>query len=50
MEDTENYKKNDLGLKYLNEHKKLKIVKINGKHLKYTEKDIAETFLPFLKD
>ena len=29
MEDTENYKKNDLGLKYLNEHKKLKIVKID---------------------
>lgn len=49
MEDTETYKNNDLGLKYLNEHGKLKLVQIDAKHTKYTDEDIAQTFLPFLK-
>ena len=49
MEDTDNYKNNDLGLKYLNEHGKLKLVEINDVHTKYTDKDISDTFLPFLK-
>ena len=49
MEDTESYKNDDLGLKYLNEHTKLKIVKINAKHTDYKDEDIKNTFLPFLK-
>lgn len=49
MEDTENYKNDDLGLKYLNEHQKLKTVHIDAKHTAYKDDDIKNTFLPFLK-
>ena len=49
MEKTEIYKNDWLGLKYLKEHNKIKIVHINAKHIVYDVKNIENTFLPFLK-
>lgn len=49
MEDTESYKNDDLGLKYLNEHHKLHTVHIDAKHTDYKDEHINNTFLPFLK-
>lgn len=49
MENTEIYKKDWLGLKYLKEHNKIKVVHIDAKHVVYGLQDIEKTFLPFLK-
>ena len=49
MEDTEMYKNDWLGLKYLKEHNKIKIVHIDAKHVVYGLQNIEKTFLPFLK-
>jgi|TARA_B110000305_G_scaffold219504_1_gene260536 palmitoyl-protein thioesterase len=49
MEDTEIYKNDWLGLKYLQEHGKIKMVHIDAQHIKYGQEDIEKTFLPFLR-
>lgn len=49
MEDTEIYKNDWLGLKYLQEHNKIKMVHIDAQHIKYTPEDVHKTFLPFLR-
>lgn len=46
MEETEVYE--NLGLKFLNEKGKIKVVHLNGKHTQYEEGDIHKYFLPFL--
>ena len=38
-----------LGLKFLNEKGKIKVVHLNGKHTAYEEGDIHKYFLPFIK-
>ena len=49
MTDQEFYKNDYLGLKYLNENKKMEIVHINSKHTEYKDEDIDKTFLTFLR-
>ena len=49
LKETDFYKNDVLGLKTLDDKKKLFLVDIDGKHTKYTDDDISKTFLPFLK-
>ena len=49
MEATELYKNDNLGLKFLKDDGRLKIVSIDAKHAEFKESDIDKTFLPFLK-
>jgi len=50
MEETESYVNNNIGLKYLDIRKKLKTVTLDGMHNEFTEADIDNIFIPFLKD
>lgn len=49
MEETDGYKNNELGLKSLQENKKIEFKKINATHMEYTDEDVNNTFIPFLK-
>tara|TARA_B110000285_G_C14981865_1_gene541805 strand:- start:74 stop:478 length:405 start_codon:yes stop_codon:yes gene_type:complete len=49
MEATDLYKNDNLGLKFLKDDGKLKIIQIDAKHAEFKESDIDKTFLPFLK-
>jgi hypothetical protein len=49
MEATELYKNDNLGLKFLKDDGKLRIIEIDAKHAEFKEHDIDQTFLPFLK-
>ena len=49
MEATELYKNDNLGLKFLKDDGRLKIVSIDAKHAEFKNSDIDKTFLPFLK-
>ena len=49
MEATELFKNDNLGLKFLRDDGRLKIVEIDAKHAEFKESDIDNTFLPFLK-
>jgi len=40
MTSQEIYKQDNLGLKFLNENKKLEVVHINGKHIEYKDEDV----------
>jgi palmitoyl-protein thioesterase len=48
LEDSDWYKSDAIGLKTLNEAKKVQFVKIEGDHLQFTAEDITNTFIPFL--
>jgi palmitoyl-protein thioesterase len=50
FKDTEVYKKDLIGLKGLNEAGKIVMDSINGDHLQFTEKDIEEKMIPYLKN
>lgn len=50
FKETEVYKKNLLGLKELNEAGKIVMESIDGDHLQFTEKDIEEKVVPYLKN
>ena len=49
MEATELYKNDNLGLKFLKDDGRLKIIGIDAKHAEFKNSDIDKTFLPFLK-
>ena len=48
LEDSDFYKNDTLGLKTLNEAKKVQFVSIDGDHLQFSSSDITDTFIPFL--
>ena len=48
LEDTDFYKNDLIGLKTLNEAKKVQFVSIDGDHLQFSSSDITDTFIPFL--
>lgn len=48
LEDSDFYKNDYLGLKTLNEAKKVQFVSVVGDHLQFTEADITNTIVPFL--
>ena len=48
LEDTDFYKNDLIGLKALNEAKKVQFVSIDGDHLQFSSSDITDTFIPFL--
>ena len=47
--DSDIYRNDLLPLKTLYTNGKLKFVQIDGDHLRFSEKDLQETFIPFLK-
>lgn len=49
MEATELYKNDNLGLKFLKDDGRLKLIGIDAKHAELKSSDIDKTFLPFLK-
>jgi len=49
LRDTEWFKSDQLGLKTLDDKKKLHLVSINASHTEYSDKDLENTFIPFLK-
>ena len=48
LEDSDFYKNDLIGLKALNEAKKVQFVSIDGDHLQFSKTDITDTFIPFL--
>jgi len=48
LEKSDWYNSDAIGLKTLNEAKKVQFVKIEGDHLQFTAADITNTFIPFL--
>ena len=48
LEDTDFYKNDLIGLKTLNEAKKVQFISIDGDHLQFSKTDINDTFIPFL--
>ena len=48
LEESDFYKNDYLGLKTLNEAKKVQFVSVVGDHLQFTEADITNTIVPFL--
>ena len=48
LEESDFYKNDTLGLKTLNEAKKVQFVSVKGDHLQFTEDDINNTIVPFL--
>jgi palmitoyl-protein thioesterase len=48
LEDSDFYKNDLIGLKALNEAKKVQFEKIEGDHLQFSKADITNTFIPFL--
>ena len=48
MEDQDIYKNDTFGLKTMNESGKIKVVTIDGDHLRFSKEDITNTFVPFL--
>ena len=49
MVNTSLYKTDALGLKTLNEQGKVQIIKLDEEHVDFTDKDVEEIFIPFLK-
>ena len=49
LEDSDFYKNDLIGLKALNEAKKVSFISIEGDHLQFSKDDITNTFIPFLK-
>jgi len=49
LEDSDFYKNDLIGLKSLNEAKKVQFISIDGDHLQFSKDDINNTFIPFLK-
>ena len=50
MEDQSIYKSDAFGLKTMNEAGKIKKDYIDGNHLQFSQEDITNTFVPFLKN
>lgn len=50
LENTKLYKEDLIGLRALREQGKVTFVEIEGDHLRFSQNDILNTFLPFLKD
>lgn len=50
LEDSDFYRNDILGIRFLKEHGKLTFVEIAGEHLRFTEEDITNYFIPFLSD
>jgi palmitoyl-protein thioesterase len=48
LEKSDWYNNDVLGLKTLNDAKKVQFIKIEGDHLQFTADDISNTFVPFL--
>jgi len=48
LEDSDFYKNDDIGLKSLNDAKKVQFISIEGDHLQFSKDDITNTFIPFL--
>lgn len=48
LEDSDWYKNDVLGLKTLNDDKKVQFISIDGDHLQFSKDDINNTFVPFL--
>ena len=48
LEDSDFYKNDDIGLKALNDAKKVQFVSVEGDHLQFSKDDITNTFIPFL--
>ena len=49
LEDSDFYKNDLIGLKALNDEKKVQFISIEGDHLQFSKDDINNTFIPFLK-
>ena len=48
LEDSDFYKNDLIGLKSLNDAKKVQFISIDGDHLQFSKDDINNTFIPFL--
>merc|ERR1712226_1032414 len=48
LEDSDFYKNDDIGLKTLNEAKKVQFISVEGDHLQFSKDDVTNTFIPFL--
>jgi len=48
LEDSDFYKNDLIGLKALNDAKKVQFISIEGDHLQFSKDDINNTFIPFL--
>ena len=49
LEDSEFYKNDLIGLKYLVEEKKVDFIELKGEHLEYTDEDVINYIIPVLK-
>ncbi len=49
VEDTEFYKQDLIGLKTLNEAGKVQFLEFDGDHLQFSEEQITDIIVPFLK-
>lgn len=48
LEDSDFYKNDDIGLKTLNDAKKVQFISVEGDHLQFSKDDVTNTFIPFL--